>query len=696
MREISVTLVLAALLWAAPTIRAADKPATEPDEASPLTGDLAALVEHKVIDAPAYWQANAIPGGHCDGEKVAALLMRMASAFKPVSTLSEAMEQLVQHGITGAPTYWNKHAVPGGTCDGDKVAILLGRMVGRLPTPVPKAANAAPLEAASTDRIKLAYDVVIAGAGTGGCGAAIQAARMGCSVLLLEETDWIGGQMNAAAVTSMDEGVTLVRERGIYRELCGMIAAHYSPLGIDYDTAYWHSHVCVEPRVGRVILLKMLADARGAGTLDLLLRSHVTKVAKSGDTVTGAEFETDTDKGVETHAVASKILIDATEWGDVIPLTGARYRTGNCINDAIDPTRHIQDLTWTAVVKQYPDGVPAELQVTAPPPGYASYAKRFSQTLQLGDSTDPATTKPTGPWNWAHFIGYRGMPDSSRPPQGKTITRTHLNYNNDYPATVADIEQPAAREATLRAAIVKTLCLLHYIQVTLGKSDWAVANDEGYDTPYNTARVDALIAAQPDLKPYRAVLVQFPVMAYARESRRIIGLHTLTAREIERRPGQPVQFRTTVALGDYAVDLHGSMTPKYLELDLDREEDIPHKFGERGLGPFAIPFECFIPEKVDGFLPAEKNFSQSRMGNGATRLQPHTLLMGQAVGVIAALAIRGGIQPRAVDPEAVQRVLLDVGCTLAIRPVSSRWGGPEWKEEQLKVLREGAIPATQE
>ena len=55
--------------------------------------------------------------------------------------------------------------------------------------------------------------------------------RMGTSVLLLEETDWIGGQMNAAAVTSMDEGGVLVRERGIYREFCQRVEAHYGRLG---------------------------------------------------------------------------------------------------------------------------------------------------------------------------------------------------------------------------------------------------------------------------------------------------------------------------------------------------------------------------------------------------------------------------------------------------------------------------------
>jgi hypothetical protein len=85
-------------------------------------------------------------------------------------------------------------------------------------------------------------------------------------------------------------------------------------------------------------------------------------------------------------------------------------------------------------------------------------------------------------------------------------------------------------------------------------------------------------------------------------------------------------------------------------------------------------------------LPAEKNFSQSRMANGATRLQPHTLNMGQAVGAIAALSVAHGIQPRALDPTLVQRVLIDAGCTLAIKPSKTRWGTPEWKAYQLSQL----------
>lgn len=530
-------------------------------------------------------------------------------------------------------------------------------------------------------QLKEQYDVVIAGAGTGGFGAAVQAARMGASVLLLEETDWVGGQMNAAAVTSMDEGGTLVRERGLYREFCAQVEAYYEPLGKSPETAYGGSHICLEPRVGQKLLYAMIESARGRGTLDVILRATVTKVLKQGDTVTGVVVEQVTPSGKQTRTLRSRVLIDATEWGDVIPLAGARYRVGNCTSDAIDPQRKIQMLTWTAVIKRYPQGVPAELRMTQPPPGYTDKVRQyFANTLVDGDKV----SSKTKPWTWATFLSYRAMPDSSQPGNWPLITRTHMNYNNDYEARIGDVEDPASRLKTCRAARLKTLHLLYYVQTALGKADWSVANDEGYDSSFNREQIDAWIQDQPDLAPFRAILYHFSVMAYARESRRIIGRHTLTAREIERSASRPVQFPHTVALGDYAVDLHGSATPALLEPGLDRPEDIPHAFGNRGVGPFAISFECFIPEKVDGLLPAEKNLSQSRLANGATRLQPSTMLMGQAAGAIAGMAVKYRCRPRDVDPVLVQCALLEARTTLLITPLNDvARKGWEWKPIQL-------------
>src|SRR3546814_2879252 len=90
--------------------------------------------------------------------------------------------------------------------------------------------------------------------------------------------------------------------------------------------------------------------------------------------------------------------------------------------------------------------------------------------------------------------------------------------------------------------------------------------------------------------PYAQYLPQMP---YARESRRIVGVKTLVADDLER--GENARhFQTSVAMGDYYMDLHH--TYEALEFDLDRSDFTQDN------GPFQIPFEVFIPAELDGFL----------------------------------------------------------------------------------------------
>lgn len=524
------------------------------------------------------------------------------------------------------------------------------------------------------------YDVVIAGAGTGGVSAAIQAARLGAQVALLEESDWIGGQASAAAVSTMDEAYNLTPPSGLYAEFVARLDAYYKARGKSVATCYWgtRSH-CYEPSAIRKILNEMIADANtaGKGHIDVLLRDRVTRVFSRGNTVTGVS----TARGVNLQ---SKVLIDATEYGDVLPLTPVRYRSAHSIGS--DNQRSCtQDITYTMVIKKYPNGVPSELYMQHMPPEYEKWAPLLRAQWRVDGN--PKTSRL--PVNFANHNAYRGLPDSSNlesyvSTQARQITRTVLNWFNDFPVSTAIFDRKQ-RKSLLCEAKLKTLANLYYIQHELHESQWSVANDEGFDTEFN--RTENSCPNIPE--EFKAIERNFPPLPYIRESQRLLGEYTLTAGDIrrEKQGAESVRgFADAIAVGDYADDLHGCDADQDLEHDLEHISDRPDGFRS---GPFEVPLRSLIPENVDGLLAAEKNISQSRLANGATRLQPITMLTGQAAGTLAALAVAKGLEPRAVNPREVQIALLQAGSILAREPMPDLVIGTRpWQAAQFAVTHQ--------
>jgi FAD dependent oxidoreductase len=526
------------------------------------------------------------------------------------------------------------------------------------------------------------YDIVIAGAGTGGFSAAIQAARLGGRVALLEESDWIGGQMSAAAVSTMDEGNHLTPPSGIYREFLSRMQAYYVARGKSVGTCYWQadSH-CFEPSAIRKILDEMIDEVNAApgakGHIDLLLEDRVVRVNTDGQTVTGVV----TARG---RKLQSKILIDATEYGDVLPLTPARFRGGNFIGTD-RRNACTQDITYTMVIKKYPGGVPKELWMEHQPPEYQKWLPDLRAQWQI-DGNPSGVSLPV---NFADHNAYRGLPDSSNPDiyistENRQITRTVLNWFNDYPVRT-DIFDRDAREKILCEAKLKTLANLYYLQHELKETLWSVANDEGYDTSFNRDRNSC-----PNIpQEFKAIEHNMPPVPYIRESQRLIGEYTLTAGDIRREhQGAPAVsgFADSIAVGDYADDLHGCDAESDLEGELEHLAERPPGFRS---GPFEVPLRSLIPERVDGLLAAEKNISESRLANGATRLQPITMLTGEAAGTLAALAVKDGVQPRSVSADQVQIALLRSGSILARQPMPDLvLGTRPWQAAQFAVVHQ--------
>lgn len=571
---------------------------------------------------------------------------------------------------------------------------------GGSPTPEPEAPGAPEAPASQQAGITQDFDVIVVGAGPGGIGAAMQASRQGRTVALLEETGHVGGQL--LTVTSMDEGSpgTSTREDGLYKEFIERLKTFYGsrPLGTCYITS---TSTCYEASVGESVLRAMLATRQGTGLPSFLLSTNTRVVSVQKDAANKVTGLTTADGTVWT----SRVVIDATEYGDLMKLGGIPYRVGNSKFDPSTGSQPntsacVQDVTWTYTIRNYGGfaSMPAGYDVrNAGAPG-ADYA-----TVRTNNFAPYVTaTGNTGcgfvsyPWSWATHNAYRGVPDRNNATlytgsQCTSITKTMVNLANDYPSvggstgySVSAIENGTTRVTEECKARLRSHQFLYYAQTSLAQPWSAVSENGTYGNP--PACATSIIPAA-----YQTVDSAFAHMPYIREARRLIGVHTLTGKQIARTAAPTdarynfaaaQQFPTSLVVGHYPVDLHGCSTTASMEADLNEvATDAPEGFR---VGPFQVPFGSFIPREVDGFLVAEKNLSVSRLGNGAIRLQPMAFFTGQAAGAIASLAISRGVQPRNVPPVLVQRQLLNSGLKLSLYVYTDvPRTHPYWKDANL-------------
>ena len=473
----------------------------------------------------------------------------------------------------------------------------------------------------------------------------------------------------AAGVSGMDGNYGWM-ESGFYKEFTTRVRQHYQAMGKSVTTCGWGGNadaVCLEPSVGRQIFQAMIDDERTTGkTIDIYYRTYVAGVARVGNELTSVIAQ-------DARQFTGSVFIDASELGDLLVASGAGYRAGNGKTGSLRPASCVQDITYAAIMKRYTT-VPPELVMQNPPPGYSSEVQALFARFVTADGGDNYRQPPV---SWAYHNGYRGTPDSSNPQDYSgadyaRITKTGINWANDYPfgefardhgisytrlnITAADLER-ANRKTVFCEAKLRTLQFMYYVQHDLGQTSWSVANDEGYDTPYNS------IENRCDNIPeeFRAIESNMPQMPYIREGRRAVGVYTLTGKDIFRQ-GAPSRagktFSSSLAVGDYPADLHACKSGDVFEADINEAANDMNTTPAFAMGPFQIPLESFISADTDSLILAGKNLSMGRIANSSARHQPISMLTGQAAGAIAALSVSKNLQPRALQAFDVQRILI--------------------------------------
>lgn len=455
-------------------------------------------------------------------------------------------------------------------------------------------------------------EVLVVGGGAGGVSAGIQCARMGVKNIIVEETPWVGGMLTSAGVSCIDGNYNL--RSGIFGEFTDSLAARYG--GWDALKTGWVSNINFEPHVAQEILSNIAASC---GDLLEVRRETVVTSVSGGPGKWKVELS---DASGRRSVIEAEVLVDATELGDVAKMCGVDYRIGMessaDTGESIAPEQSndiIQDLTYVAVLKDY--GPDADMTVERP--------SSYDPSVFANSCLNPlSTVSETGQTIWPAdmMISYGALPG------GKYMINWPI-YGNDYYVNSIEMTPEQRREAYEKAKEF-TMCFVYFIQHELGMKHIGLADDE-FPTE--------------DGMPF------FP---YHRESRRIVGEAFFTM-DAAARPYDYNLYRTGIAVGDYPVDHHHFRHPDWKSLPDLHFYPVPS---------FNVPMGVLIPADTDDLIVTEKSVSVSNLINGATRLQPVVMQLGQAAGAVAALSRIEAKSVKKVGVRQVQEALLDAGCYL--------------------------------
>lgn len=483
-------------------------------------------------------------------------------------------------------------------------------------------------------------DVLIVGAGTGGVAAALALADKNLKVVLTEPTAWIGGQLTSQAVPPDEH--PWIEDLGCtarYREFRNRVRAHYRThenltsqaaqnLRLNPGSG-WVSHICFSPAIGHAVLRQMLQPFLDSGNLLLLLNT----LPVSAQTKNNQVHSVDLQSNGEATRIIPKFVLDATELGDLLPLTETAYNLGaeskqetqepNALDGPAEPN-NIQSFTWCAALGHDPD--PNADHTIPEPPDYAFWrdyqppnwpAKLLSFKMLHVQSGEPKDF-PLFSDDWFSLFTYRQIVDPANHTDGREPA-TCMNWPmNDYALGSVIDRDPKEAAQHLEASRNLTLSMLYWMQ-----------KEQGFKR----------LRLRPDLAGSHDGLALAP---YHREARRIQALTTIEEQDVAAytNPGRTLAppFKDSVGIGAYRLDLHpaanGAATIDTSTL------------------PFTISLGALVPVQTQNLLPACKNLGVTHLTNGCYRLHPIEWNIGESAALLALTCLDSGLTPQeiATDP----------------------------------------------
>lgn len=504
------------------------------------------------------------------------------------------------------------------------------------------------------------YDVCVYGGTSAGVVAAYKAAEMGKKVLLIEPAKHLGG-MTASGLGMTDIGDNSALT-GITLSFYKSIAKHYGEEG--------KAKLKFEPHVAEKEFNKMVAEAG----FDTLLFHRVMEVKKEGRRIKSIVVENSLHPSEKTNKeISAKAFIDCSYEGDLMARAGVSYTIGREDNAKYNEKYNGFQLD-THGVHQFPDSI--------------------SPYVVPGDSTSGYVYGITRDG----FLAEQGAGDKNIQAYNFRVCITKAE-SNKIPITKPDNYDPARYELLARIGERKEwttlsvppfkgqFALLIIDGMPNGKTD--VNNYGGFSTDFiggNWDYPEADYETREEIKKahedYQKGLFYYighseripehirnemleygyckdeftdnggwPFQLYVREARRMIGEYVMTEHNWRR----DSIVDDGVAIASYGMDSHNTQRIVVNGM-VKNEGDVQVWKGKDEIRAYPVSYRSITPKKEECTnLLVPVCMSASHIAYGSIRMEPVFMMMGEAAGAAATLAIDAEKQVQQVDYEKLAK-----------------------------------------